>query len=92
MDYTKLKKEEPMTYAEANLTDTLGANNPINSDYLGDYLCENPWSVKGIEAKPWIEVGKDSLSEIIREAIREEIQEENALATPKIEKYHIKHR
>jgi hypothetical protein len=66
----------------------LGANNPINSDYL----CENPWSVKEIEAKPWIEVGKDSLSEIIREAIREAIQEENALATPKIEKYHIKHR
>jgi len=91
MDYTKLKKEEPMTYAEANLTDTLDANN--YSKYINsDYLCENPWPVKGIEAKPWIEVGKDSLSEIIREAIREAIQEENALATPKIEKYHIKHR
>ena len=91
MDYTKLKKEEPMTYAEANLTDMLDANN--YSKYINsDYLCENPWSVKGIEAKPWIEVGKDSLSEIIREAIREAIQEENALATPKIEKYHIKHR
>lgn len=88
MDYTKLKKEEPMTYAEANLTDILGANNPINSDYL----CENPWSIKGIEATPGFEVSKDSLSEIIREAILEAIQEKNLLATPEIEKYHIKHR
>lgn len=84
-----LKKEEPMTYAVANLADTLGANNYINNDYL----CENPWSVKGIEAVPGIEVDKGgSLSEIIREAIREAIQEKNLLATPEIEKYHIKHR
>lgn len=88
MDYTKLKKEEPMTYAEANLTDTLDAKNCINSDYL----CENPWSVKGIEAIPGFEVTKDSLSEIIREAVQEVIQEKNLPATPKIEKYHIKHR
>lgn len=87
MDYTKLKKEEPMTYAEANLTDTLNAKNCINSDYL----CENPWS-EGIEAIPEFEVTKDSLSEIIKEAIQEVIQEKNLLATPKIEKYHIKHR
>ena len=81
-----------MSYTTDDLVGTLDVNNPINSDYLGDYLCENPWSVKGIEAKPWIEVGKDSLSEIIREAIREAIQEKNLLATPEIEKYHIKHR
>lgn len=91
MDYTKLKKEEPMTYAEANLTDTLDANN--YSKYINsDYLCENPWSVKGIEAIPGFEVTKDSLSEIIREAVQEVIQEKNLPATPKIEKYHIKHR
>lgn len=88
MDYTKLKKEEPMTYAEANLTDTLDANNYINSDYL----CENSWSVKGVEPVPGIEIDKDSLSEIIKEAIQEVIQEKNLPATPKIEKYHIKHK
>lgn len=92
MDYTKLKKEEPMTYAEANLTDTLDVNNPINSDYLNDYLCENPWSVKGIETVPGIEFDKDSLSEIISQTIREVLKEESMLVTPKIEKYHIKHR
>lgn len=95
MDYTKLKKEEPMTYAEANLADTLATKDYgkyINSDYLRDYLCENPWSVKGIEAVPGIEIGKDSLSEIISQTIREVLKEESMLATPKIEKYHIKHR
>lgn len=91
MDYTKLKKEEPMTYAEANLTDTLDANN--YSKYINsDYLCENPWSVKGIEAVPGFEVNKDSLSEIISQTIREVLKEESMLVTPKIEKYHIKHR
>lgn len=81
-----------MSYTTDDLVGTLDVNNPINSDYLSDYLCENPWSVKGIEAVPGIEVDKGSLSEIIREAIREAIQEKNLLATPEIEKYHIKHR
>ena len=83
-----LKKQKPMSYTTDDLVGTLDVNNPINSDYLSDYLCENPWSVKGIEAVPGIEVDKGSLSEIIREAI----QEKNLLATPEIEKYHIKHR
>ena len=87
-----LKKQKPMSYTTDDLVGTLDVNNPINSDYLRDYLCENPWSVKGIEAVPGIEVDKGSLSEIIREAIREAIQEKNLLATPEIEKYHIKHR
>lgn len=87
-----LKKQKPMSYTTDDLVGTLDVNNPINSDYLSDYLCENPWSVKGIEAVPGIEVDKGSLSEIIREAIREAIQEKNLLATPEIEKYHIKHR
>lgn len=81
-----------MSYTTDDLVGTLDVNNPINSDYLSDYLCENPWSVKGIEAVPGIEADKGSLSEIIREAIREAIQEKNLLATPEIEKYHIKHR
>ena len=75
-----------MSYTINSLTDALGVN--INSDYL----CENPWSIKGIEAEPWIEVGKDSLSEIINQAVREAIKEKNLLVTPEIEKYHIKHR
>lgn len=87
-----LKKQKPMSYTTDDLVGTLDVNNPINSDYLSDYLCENPWSVKGVEAVPGIEVDKGSLSEIIREAIREAIQEKNLLATPEIEKYHIKHR
>ena len=87
-----LKKQKPMSYTTDDLVGTLDVNNPINSDYLSDYLCENPWSVKGIEAVPGIEVDKGSLSEIIREAIREAIQEKNLLASPEIEKYHIKHR
>ena len=87
-----LKKQKPMSYTTDDLVGTLDVNNPINSDYLSDYLCDNPWSVKGIEAVPGIEVDKGSLSEIIREAIREAIQEKNLLATPEIEKYHIKHR
>ena len=86
-----LKKQKPMSYTTDDLVGTLDVNNPINSDYLSDYLCENPWSVKGIEAVPGIEVDKGSLSEIIREAIREAIQEKNLLATPEIEKYHISH-
>jgi hypothetical protein len=60
--------------------------------YTNDYLCEYPWSVKGVETVPGFEVNKDSLSEIIREAVQEVIQEKNLPATPKIEKYHIKHR
>ena len=87
-----LKKQKPMSYTAANLADTLDVNNPINSDYLNDYLCENPWSIKGIETVPGIEIDKGSLSEIVREAIREAIKEENLLVTPEIEKYHIKHR
>lgn len=83
-----LKKQKPMSYTTDDLVGTLDVNNPINSDYL----CENPWSVKGVEAVPGIEVDKGSLSGIIREAIREAIQEKNLLATPEIEKYHIKHR
>lgn len=78
--------KKPMSYTINSLTDALGVN--INSDYL----CENPWSIKGIEAEPWIEVGKDSLSEIINQAVREAIKEKNLLVTPEIEKYHIKHR
>lgn len=92
MDYTKLKKQESMPYTVANLADTMAANNYINSDYLSDYLCENPWSAKGVETVPGIEIGKDSLSEIISQTVREIIKEENLIATPKIEKYHIKHR
>lgn len=88
MDYTKLKKQESMPYTVANLADTLDANNYINSDYL----CENPWSVKGVETVPGIEIDKDSLSEIISQTIREVLKEESMLVTPKIEKYHIKHR
>ena len=87
-----LKKQKPIHYTADDFVNKLDVNNPINSDYLSDYLCENPWSVKGIEAVPGIEVDKGSLSEIIREAIREAIQEKNLLATPEIEKYHIKHR
>jgi hypothetical protein len=92
MDYTMLKKQKPMSYTAANLADTLDVNNPINSDYLNDYLCENPWSVKGVETVPGIEFDKDSLSEIISQTIREVLKEESMLVTPKIEKYHIKHR
>ena len=72
--------------------------------YTNDYLCEYPWSVKGVETVPGFEVNKDSLSEsgiefdkdslseIIREAVQEVIQEKDSLVTPEIEKYHIKHR
>ena len=92
MNYTKLKKQEPTSYGITSLPDTLDVNNPINSDYLNDYLCENPWSVRGIEAAPGIEFDKDSLSEIISQTIREVLKEESMHVTPKIEKYHIKHR
>lgn len=72
--------------------------------YTNDYLCEYPWSVKGVETVPGFEVNKDSLSEsgiefdkdslseIISQTIREVLKEESMLVTPKIEKYHIKHR
>ena len=81
-----------MSYAAvtaANLSDVSDA-----TSYIGnDYLCENPWSIKGIETVPGIEIDKDSrLSEIISRAVREAIKEENMLVTPEIEKYHIKHR
>jgi hypothetical protein len=91
MDYTKLKNKEPISYGVTSLPDALDVNNYVNPDYL----CENPWSVKGIEAepwKPWIEVDKNSLSEIISQAVHEVIKEKNLLVTPEIEKYHLKHR
>ncbi len=84
MDYT-LKKSYTNT---ANLTAALDTNNYINADYL----CENPWSVEGIETVPGIEIDKDSLSEIISRVVGEAFKEKNLLVTPKIEKYHIKHR
>ncbi len=77
----------PMTAEE--LRDTLTTNIYMHND---DCLCENPWTVKGIEAEQENKIDWDALSEIINRAVREAIQEENALVTPKIEKYHIKHR
>lgn len=82
MDDTK----KPMSYN--SIVGTLCVDSPINNDYL----CENPWPIRGIEAEPWSEVGNDSLSDIISRAVREAIKEDNLQVTPKIEKYHIKHR
>lgn len=74
-----------------DLRDALATNIYMHND---DCLCENPWTVKGIEAEPETKIDIDwgALSEIINRAVREAIQEDSALATTKIEKYHIKHR
>ena len=74
-----------------DLRDALATSIYMHND---DCLCENPWTVKGIEAEQETKIGIDwgALSEIINRAVREAIQEENALVTPEIEKYHIKHR
>lgn len=77
----------PMTAEE--LRDTLTTNIYMHND---DCLCENPWTIKGIEAEQENKIDWDALSEIINRAVREAIHEDSALATPKIEKYHIKHR
>ena len=80
----------PLRIDTANdLRDALATSIYIHND---DCLCENPWSIKGIEAEPEIKIDGDTLSDIINRAVREAIQEENAVATPKIEKYHIKHK
>lgn len=79
----------PLRIDTANdLRDALATNIYMNDNCL----CENPWTIKGIEAEPEIKIDGDTLSEIINRAVREAIQEENALVTPKIEKYHIKHK
>lgn len=77
---------EPITAND--LRDALTTNIYANDNYL----CENPWTIRGIEAEPEIKIDGNTLSEIIRKAVQEAIQEENMLATPKIEKYHIKHK
>lgn len=79
----------PLRIDTANdLRDALAMNIYANDNCL----CENPWTIRGIEAEPEIKIDGDTLSEIINRAVREAIQEENAVATPKIEKYHIKHK
>ena len=83
----------PLTYEPLgdNTINVLRDSSGMNI-YADDYLCENPWAIKGVEANPWIEVGKESLSEIIKQTVREIAKEKDSLVTPEIEKYHIKHR
>ena len=80
----------PLRIDTANdLRDALATSIYIHHD---DCLCENPWTIRGIDAEPEIKIDGDTLSEIINRAVREAIQEENTLISPKIEKYHIKHK
>ena len=72
-----------------DLRDTLATSIFVRND---DCLCENPWTVKGIETEQETKIDWGGLSEIINRAVREAIQGDSTFITPKIEKYHIKHR
>ena len=85
----------PLTYEPLGDNTINVLREPLDMNiYTNDYLCENPWTVKGVEVEsnPWVEVGKESLSEIIKQTVREIAKEKDSLVTPEIEKYHIKHR
>lgn len=74
----------PLTYEPLGDNTINVLRGPLDMNiYTNDYLCENPWTVK---------VGKESLSEIIKQTVREIAKEKDSLVTPEIEKYHIKHR
>ena len=72
-----------------DLRDALATSIYMHND---DCLCENPWTVKGVETESEAKIDWSGLSEIISRVVREAIKEENLLVTPEIEKYHIKHR
>lgn len=80
-----------------NMNDLISDENYLMRDW--ENLCNNPWTVKGIDVGDdddhyGISIDHKTIKEIVEEAVKEALKEEvaNEPITIRIEKYHMKHK
>ena len=80
-----------------NMNDLINGETYLMRNEMMDWenLCDSPWCVKGVDYgyddQSVISIDGKTLKEIIEEGVKEFLKEEKAV-TPKIEKYHMKHK